>query len=395
MTNIDMKIPFRVMKISLCALGLGACVAAHAAAPDITGIAMIPQLTITSDVGVTNQIQYTNDLSGSAWAILTNVVVTQSPYTFIDASAAGQPTRFYQVLMFTNTVVSNPPPSSGMALIPAGNYVRGAVLDGDPDAPTNTVNVGAFYIDTNLVTFALWKQVTGYAANHGYSFDHPGLGKAANNPVETVDWYDAVIWCNARSEMEGRTPCYYTDSTLTAVYLSGDITLATNCVNWAANGYRLPTEAEWEKAARGGVAGQRFPWGNTIAETRADYFANTLSFPYDQGPTGYNSVGVAGGTPYTTPVGTFAANGYGLRDMSGNVAEWCWDWYASTYYSSPSSLSDPHGPATSSVTPAARVLRGGSWSALPSYERCSDRGHSTPSYENTAIGFRCVRAGTL
>src|ERR1035437_424172 len=100
MTNIDMKIPFRVMKISLYALGLGACVAAHAAAPaapGITGLAMIPQPTIESAVGVTNQIQYTNDLSSSAWAILTNVVVTHSPYTFIDASAAGQPTRFYQV----------------------------------------------------------------------------------------------------------------------------------------------------------------------------------------------------------------------------------------------------------------------------------------------------------
>ncbi len=384
------------MKMGLYALGLGACVAAHAAAPDITGIAMVPQLTIQSDVGVTNQILYTNRLSGSVWAILTNVLVTQSPYTFVDTSAAGQLTRFYQIVVPTNAVVSNAPPSGGMALIAAGSFTRGDAVDGTPDAPTNTVAVSAFYIDTNLVTYTLWQQVTQYAAIHSlnYSFDNPGKGKAANNPVQTLNWYDAVKWCNARSEMDGLTPCYYTDSSLATVYKSGDIALATNCVDWEANGYRLPTEAEWEKAARGGLSGQRFPWGNTIAETRANYLANTLSYPYDLGPTGSNPVGEAGGSPYTSPVGSFAANNYGLRDMAGNVSEWCWDWYANSYYSSAGSLADPHGPATSSVTPAARVLRGGSWSALPNYARCCNRGYSRPSFDDTATGFRCVRAGT-
>lgn len=394
--NRNMKISFQVMKIGLYALGLGAWVAADAAAPDITGIAMVPQLTIQSDVGVTNQILYTNRLSDSAWAILTNVLVTQSPYTFVDTSAAGQLLRFYQVVALTNTIVTNPPPSGGMALIAAGSFTRGDALDGESDAPTNTVYVSAFYTDTNLVTYALWQQVIQYAANNGlnYSFDNPGKGKAANNPVQTLNWYDAVKWCNARSEMDGRTPCYYTDTSLTTVYKSGDITLTTNSVNWAANGYRLPTEAEWEKAARGGLNSQRFPWGNTISEIRANYLANTLSYPYDLGPTGYNPVGEAEGSPYTSPVGSFAANNYGLRDMAGNVSEWCWDWYGIAYYSSPGSGSDPHGPATSSVTPAARVLRGGSWSALPIYARCCNRGYSRPSFDDNATGFRCVRAGT-
>ena len=104
---------------------------------------------------------------------------------------------------------------------------------------------------------------------------------------------------------------------------------------------------------------------------------------------------MVGGLPYTSPVGSFAANNYGLRDMAGNVAEWCWDLYATTYYSSPSSRSNPHGPAASSLTPAERVLRGGAWSALPNYERCASRGNGRPTFEDSATGFRCVRAGAL
>jgi formylglycine-generating enzyme required for sulfatase activity len=199
--------------------------------------------------------------------------------------------------------------------------------------------------------------------------------------VQTVDWYDTVKWCNARSQQAGKTPVYYTDAGLTQVFTNGEV---TPYVNWTASGYRLPTEAEWEKAARGGLSGQRFPWGNVISESLANYYGNTASFSYDLGPNGLNAIGSVGGTsPATSPVGSFAANGYGLNDMAGNVFEWCWDWYGTPYAGG----SDPRGPASGSY----RVLRGGSWSNGAGSSRCAFRVNINPGNAGVDVGFRCVR----
>ncbi len=149
-----------------------------------------------------------------------------------------------------------------MALIPAGSFTMGDSLDGDTNAlPLHTVNVSAFYMDKYDVTKASWDSVYQWATNHGYSFDYAGLGKGANDPVQTIDWWDAVKWSNARSEQAGLNPCYYTSAGQTVVYRNGQLNLTNACVNWGANGYRLPTEAEWEKAARGGASRAAVPVG--------------------------------------------------------------------------------------------------------------------------------------
>jgi formylglycine-generating enzyme required for sulfatase activity len=289
--------------------------------------------------------------------------------------------QFYQL--------SQIPIPGGMALIPAGSFTMGDTLDGESDAIPISVTVSAFYMDTNLVSYSQWQSVYTYATSHGYGFDYPGSGKAANNPVQSVDWYDVVKWSNARSQQAGLTPVYYVDANLTQVYTNGDL---TPYVNWSAKGYRLPTEAEWEKAARGGLSGQRFPWGDTISESQANYYSCTNCNSYDLGPNGYNALFDTGAYPYTSPVGYFAPNGYGLYDMAGNVWEWCWDWYASPPYPSGSPYlggSDPRGPAS---TPYGfRVLRGGNWGLHADIARCAHRSYGNPGNDFNDFGFRCVR----
>jgi formylglycine-generating enzyme required for sulfatase activity len=289
---------------------------------------------------------------------------------------------------FLLTVSSTGP--AGMALIPQGSYTMGNSVVTDTNitnAPTRTVTLDAFYMGKYEVTKAEWDEVRIWGLSNGYTDLAAGSGKASNHPVQSITWYMMVKWCNARSQKEGLTPAYYTDDAQTTIYKTGNVDVTNAQVKWSASGYRLPTEAEWEKAARGGLSGKRFPWGDTISHSQANYVAlSYYSYDLSGWVNNYHPTYATGSKPYTSPVGSFGANGYGLYDMSGNVCEWCWDWYG-TY--TEGSQTNPLGFAFGSY----RVHRGGGWhGSIGGYCRVAFRLGINPWYWYDDVGFRVVRS---
>ncbi len=210
------------------------------------------------------------------------------------------------------------------AILPEGMvFVPGGTNAGvDPDIGAYSLTVNSFYMDKFPVTKALWDEVYSWAIVNGYSFDNVGDGKAGDHPVHMVNWYDTVKWCNARSEKEGLTPVYTVAGN---VYRTGQF---PEVVANPGLGYRLPRGNEREYAARGGLSGKRFPWGDEIHHGHANYLANGARYSYDVSPyttDTYHPTYSTGAWPHTSPVGSFAPNGYGLFDMSGNVEERCFD----------------------------------------------------------------------
>ena len=205
MNNIATQTARRIMAFAAAAL-LAVAARTPAQTPPAT---VVPQLylgylglTITGAVGSNYLVQCVTDLAQSNnWQTLTNFALPGSPYLWVDTSGAATNHRYYRV------VAPSPYVPAGMVLIPAGPFVMGDTFgEGWSDElPLHTNYVSAFYMDTNLVSYALWQQVYGWAITHGYSFDY-GSGKAANHPAQSMSWYDAVKWCNARSEKEGRVP---------------------------------------------------------------------------------------------------------------------------------------------------------------------------------------------
>lgn len=333
------------------------------------------------------RVQWAGSLSGP-W---TNFATAASRLDAIEQPLGGGSVTcsvpmFYRVIA---TVTSQPPSlPEGMVLVPAGTFALGNATnvfpesEGDADElPLHTIYVSDFCLDRFEVTLALWNSVQTWALTNGFTFENAGLGTATNHPVRVINWHDAVKWCNARSLKEALTPCYTVTGTIYRTSQRDDV-----ICDWTASGYRLPTEAEWEKAARGGAPNLRFPWTdytNRISHDKANYTGNSAAYPsYDlsDGPHPDYAAGK------TSPVGSFAPNGYGLYDMAGNVMEWCWDWYSASYYTE-SAGSDPKGPDSGEN----RTVRGGSWATDASAARCASRWQNLPFGEGTDGGFRCAR----
>jgi formylglycine-generating enzyme required for sulfatase activity len=244
-------------------------------------------------------------------------------------------------------------PTPGMALVPCGCYDMGDhFAEGyEDELPVHNVCISAFSMDLHEVTNAEYAEcVDDGACTPPYqtsSYRRPSYyGNPAydNFPVLHVDWFMADAYCT-----------------------------------WAEK--RLPTEAEWEYAARGGLAGKRYPWGDTIDCDDACYGR------YRPGCDDHCHNGMCDND--THPVESYAPNGYGLYDMAGNIAEWANDWHEMDYYSV-SPPNDPPGPVSSWI----RVVRGGSWAELAYALRvASRRQFSMPDQEGEALGFRCARGG--
>jgi formylglycine-generating enzyme len=224
-----------------------------------------------------------------------------------------------------------------MRCIPEGYFQMGCDAGRDDEKPAHRVWVDAFELAAFQTTNAEYAQFLEYTRHPPPSlWDDPGFNNS-EQPVVAVSWFDAVAYCEWLSRMLGKK-------------------------------YRLPTEAEWERAARGGVEGETFPWGDCTPDELPDYASRWKSAP--------------------EPVGLYAPNPFGLYNLGDNVHEWCADWYDAAYYSV-SPERNPQGPHSSS----RRASRGGSWRHQIKVTRTAARSSIPPEFKYADYGFRMAAGG--
>lgn len=253
-----------------------------------------------------------------------------------------------------------------MVYVASGTFEMGS-LDGlSPNKHVHEVFLDSYYIGKYEVTQKVWKEVMGY---------NPSLTIGDARPVERINWYDAIEFCNQLSIREGLTPCYVINKDKwdpNNKVTKDKIKWIVTC-DFSANGYRLPTEAEWEFAARGGILSKGYPYsGSDDVSDVAGIWEGTNK-----------------DIRFTNTIGSKKANELGINDMSGNVSEWCWDWFGWNYYKD-SPLINPKGMETSII---GRIVRGGSafHTKMESSGLVYIRGSQNPSLRWRNIGLRLVR----
>jgi formylglycine-generating enzyme required for sulfatase activity len=275
-----------------------------------------------------------------------------------------------------------------LARKPISRNAPGGVFPND----RGPVTVDAFQIAKYETTWQLWKEVYDWAKLNGYFFQNPGreghgmdgtgqasVGTAdsrATRPVTRISWRDAIVWCNAYSQMNGLEPVYSYRGSFIKDSRDTNATALTNVdMGITSSGYRLPTEAEWEYAARGeylSVLSWNYAYAGSSTINDVAWFAGNSAYSGDDTSNAGHGA---------HPVGSKPANNIGLYDMSGNVAEWCWDWY-----SNPLTMTTP---ITGAATGTDRVIRGGGWNSESDYCKVDARSYSSGAADS-GIGFRVV-----
>lgn len=345
------------------------------------GISLLPFTWSASDSGPGDTLRYDLYL-GTSNPPRTMVGVSLTGTTFSKSLAVN--TTYYWYVVASNgrlstagpvwqftTQPTNPGPTV-MRQIPGGTFWMG---DTDyilsDEKPLHQVTISPFFMDSTDVTQA------DYLAMMGNNPSYYNTGDTAPiKPVEQLTWFDAVLYCNARSRHEGLDTVYSYDS-VTANIGDGTTNLADIAADFSKNGYRLPTEAEWEYACRAGSTTQ-FYWG---AQYPPKTSGDTLELDS-------NAIWIGNSPGGTQPANAKKPNAWGLYGMSGNVWQYCNDWYGSDYYSESGGATDPAGPTTG----LSRILRCGSFGNTIDCMRSGERGMRPPNSRfGGSAGFRCVR----